>query len=154
MSSTNKAIETPSATWGFALLAAIVTVLWQSQEFSLWHTILGITLLLMLTASSSKSQISPSFLLVQSALLSLCVVLIVGPLLRFALEWSGLMAKGIIITEDRQIEWWGELKKENRYDVPCYHIFAFGIWSLVLTTFFIRFRSKTKPAAPAANKPG
>jgi hypothetical protein len=146
MKNEQKAIETPSASWGFALLAAIVTVLWGSTQFSLWHTIIGITLLLMLLASSSNSQISPRFLLVQSSLLSLCVLLILSPFLRFALTWSGWMAKGIIIFEvagKRYVEL-GTLHKGILYAFECFHIFALIIWLLVGLSIFFILRSKSK----------
>jgi len=79
-------IATPASTWGIAFLAAVVTVLWKTGTFSLWHSIIGITLLLMVSASAAKYEFTISSFLAYCALKALCCLLTFGVLINLLLE--------------------------------------------------------------------
>jgi hypothetical protein len=77
-------IDTPS--WGLAILGAVVTLLWNTADFTLWQSMIGITLVLLISALAERSMFTNKAFLAYCSIKAICYIIAFGVLIQLLLE--------------------------------------------------------------------
>jgi len=79
-------IDTPSSTWGIVILGAVITLLWKTDDFTLWQSMIGIILVLFISALAERSAFTHTEILAYCAIKGMCYIIVFGVLIQLLLE--------------------------------------------------------------------